>query len=85
MLLRAAALRATRPIFQRGLTTTAARMAPALKEGDRVPSVTFKARVRDPQLVAAGESNPYDWKDVSSDALFGNGRRVVVFALPGAL
>jgi peroxiredoxin len=42
-----------------------------LKEGDKIPSVTFRTR-------ADG-----DWKDVTSDDLFGN-KRVVMFALPGA-
>ncbi len=43
----------------------------AKKAGDKVPSVTFRTR-------ADG-----DWKDVSTDDIFG-GKRVVVFALPGA-
>lgn len=50
------------------------------KEGERVPSVTFKTRVRDESV--PGE-NPYRWQDVTSDELFA-GRRLVVFALPGA-
>ena len=41
------------------------------KEGQRVPSLTFKTREN------------YDWGRVESDALFG-GRNVVVFSLPGA-
>lgn len=41
------------------------------KEGQRVPSVTFKTREN------------YDWGSVGSDALFA-GRSVVVFSLPGA-
>lgn len=43
----------------------------AKKAGDKVPSVTFRTR-------ADG-----DWKDVSTDDIF-SGKRVVVFALPGA-
>ena len=43
----------------------------AKKEGDKVPSVTFRTR-------ADG-----DWKDVSTDDIF-SGKRVVVFSLPGA-
>lgn len=52
----------------------------SLKEGDKVPSVTFKARVRNPSLPGP---NPFEWKDVSSEDLF-KGKRAVVFALPGA-
>lgn len=42
-----------------------------LKEGDRVPGVTFRVR------------EDGTWKAVTSDELF-DGKRVVVFALPGA-
>ncbi|GKY95723.1 hypothetical protein MPSEU_000533100 [Mayamaea pseudoterrestris] len=50
------------------------------KEGDKVPQVTFKtrARIEDP-----GNPNPFDWKDRTTDDLF-KGKRVVLFALPGA-
>ena len=41
------------------------------KEGQRVPSVTFRTR------------DGHEWVDVKSDDLF-NGRTVVVFSLPGA-
>ena len=51
----------------------------SLKKGDTIPNVTFKARVRDESI---GGSNPFDWKDVSTDDLFKN-KRAVVFALPG--
>ena len=51
----------------------------SLKKGDTIPNVTFKARVRDDSI---GGSNPFDWKDVSTDDLFKN-KRAVVFALPG--
>lgn len=44
-------------------------------EGKQVPSVVFKTRSQD--------NGDYDWKDVSSDELF-KGKKVVVFALPGA-
>jgi len=47
--------------------------------GDTVPTVTFKTRVR----IESDDSNPFDWKDVSSDDLF-KGKRVVLFGLPGA-
>ncbi len=41
------------------------------KEGSRIPKVTFRAR------------HDGDWKDINSEAFFA-GRRVAVFALPGA-
>jgi peroxiredoxin len=47
---------------------------------NNVPQVTFKTRVRDESV--EGE-NPFRWQDVSSDDIF-SGRRVVIFALPGA-
>lgn len=49
-------------------------------EGDSVPSMTFKCRVRIPE---SAEENPFDWKDVASDELF-KGKRVAIFCLPGA-
>ncbi len=48
--------------------------------GKKVPSVTFRTRVRDE---AVGGPNPFRWQDVSSQDYFG-GKRVVVFSLPGA-
>ena len=45
-----------------------------------VPNVVFKTRVRDESIEG---SNPYRWQDVSSDDIFA-GKKVVVFALPGA-
>jgi peroxiredoxin len=51
-----------------------------LAEGARVPSVTFKTRVRDESV---GGDNPYRWQDVTSDEIF-KGKTVVVFGLPGA-
>lgn len=49
-------------------------------QGRRVPDVTFKTRVRDDSV---GGENPYRWQDLTSRELFG-GKRVVLFALPGA-
>lgn len=49
-------------------------------EGRRIPQVVFKTRERDETI---GGDNPYRWRDVTSDEIFG-GRRVVVFSLPGA-
>lgn len=46
----------------------------------RVPDVVFKTRVRDESL---GGENPFRWQDLSSREIF-DGKRVVVFALPGA-
>ncbi len=45
-----------------------------------VPAVTFKTRVRNE---AIDGPNPFEWKDLSSDKVF-KGKRVVLFALPGA-
>ena len=45
-----------------------------------VPNVTFKTRVRDKN---AEGPNKFDWKDLTSDEIF-NGKKVVLFALPGA-
>lgn len=46
----------------------------------RVPSVTFKTRVRDESVDGP---NPFRWQDRTSDEIF-NGRKVIVFSLPGA-
>jgi peroxiredoxin len=46
----------------------------------KVPQVVFKTRVRDESI---GGDNPFRWQDVSTDEIFA-GKRVVVFALPGA-
>ena len=46
----------------------------------KVPQITFKTRVRDESVEGP---NPFRWQDVNSDDIFA-GKRVVVFALPGA-
>ncbi|PIO08006.1 peroxiredoxin [Candidatus Pacearchaeota archaeon CG10_big_fil_rev_8_21_14_0_10_34_12] len=51
-----------------------------MTKGKKVPSVVFKTRVKDESIY--GE-NPFKWQDVSSDEIF-KGKRIVVFALPGA-
>lgn len=46
----------------------------------QVPDVTFKTRVRDESVEGP---NPFRWQDVNSKSIF-DGKKVVVFALPGA-
>ncbi len=46
----------------------------------RVPTVTFKTRVRNDALEGP---NPFEWKMLTSDEIF-KGKKVVLFALPGA-
>ncbi|MCE6952735.1 peroxiredoxin [Cereibacter sphaeroides] len=48
--------------------------------GSKLPSVTFRTRVRDESL---GGPNPFRWQDMTTEDYFG-GKRVVLFALPGA-
>lgn len=47
---------------------------------EKIPHVTFKTRVRDESVDGP---NPFRWQDTTSQKIFG-GRKVVVFALPGA-
>ncbi len=47
---------------------------------NRVPEIVFKTRVRDESVDGP---NPFRWQDISSDDIFA-GKKVVVFALPGA-
>lgn len=60
-----------------------------MKEGCKLPEVTFKFRVRtdgkeityvDPDN---GGANPFEWKDVTTSDIFA-GKRIVLFSLPGA-
>lgn len=59
------------------------------KVGQCVPGVNFRYRVRtDGEDICFvnrenGGENPFDWKDVTTADIF-NGKRVVVFSLPGA-
>jgi len=48
--------------------------------GSKLPSVTFHTRVRDESL---GGPNPFRWQDMTTEDYFA-GKRVVLFALPGA-
>jgi peroxiredoxin len=45
-----------------------------------VPNVTFHIRVRNEAL---GGPNPFEWKSIASSDIFA-GKRIVLFALPGA-
>jgi len=45
-----------------------------------IPDITFKTRVRDESI---GGDNPFRWQDVPSRDVFA-GKRIVLFALPGA-
>lgn len=46
----------------------------------QVPDVVFKTRVRDESVPGP---NPFRWQDLSSTEIF-EGRKVIVFSLPGA-
>ena len=45
-----------------------------------IPSVKFKTRVREKD---SKESNPYIWKDISTDEYFKD-KKIILFSLPGA-
>lgn len=51
-----------------------------ITEGNPVPQVVFKTRVRDESV---GGENPFRWQDLSTDEIF-KGKKVIVFSLPGA-
>lgn len=51
-----------------------------MQPGVKLPEVTFRTRVRDESL---GGPNPYRWEDKTTSDYFA-GKRVVLFALPGA-
>lgn len=48
--------------------------------GRKLPNVVFKTRVRDESI---GGDNPYTWEDKTTSDYF-DGKRVVLFSLPGA-
>lgn len=51
-----------------------------IEKGATLPECYFRTRVRDESV---GGANPYRWEDLSTDDYF-KGKRVVLFALPGA-
>lgn len=51
-----------------------------MKAGVTLPQITFHTRVRDESI---GGDNPFKWEDKTTDDYF-KGKRVVMFALPGA-
>lgn len=55
-------------------------MNPKNMEGQKVPNVILKTRVRDENI---GGQNPYRWQDVATDEIFKN-KKTVIFSLPGA-
>ena len=55
-----------------------------IEVGQKLPQdITFYMRVRDENMAAQGDENPYIWQMVNSTDLFAD-KRVVLFALPGA-
>ena len=61
--------------------TNASKTSILMHMKQRVPEVVFKTRVRDESI--AGD-NPFRWQDRNTADIFA-GKRVVLFALPGAL
>ena len=51
-----------------------------MRKGDRLPDVTFKTRVRDESIEGP---NPFRWEDKTTADYF-DGKRVILFSLPGA-
>lgn len=51
-----------------------------MQPGAKLPSVTFQTRVRDESI---GGPNPFRWQEMTTEDYFA-GKRVVLFALPGA-
>lgn len=49
-------------------------------EGQNVPDITFKTRVKDESIQG---QNPFIWKDVKSEDIFKD-KKIVLFSLPGA-
>jgi len=53
-----------------------------IRKGDKLPDVTFRTRVRDPELEGK-DPNPFKWEDKTTADYFA-GKRVILFSLPGA-
>lgn len=51
-----------------------------ITEGNPVPQVIFKTRVRDESVPG---DNPFRWQDLTTDEVF-KGKKIVLFSLPGA-
>lgn len=51
-----------------------------ITEGNKVPQVTFKTRVRDESVEGP---NPFRWQDLKTSDIF-KGKNIVLFSLPGA-
>ena len=51
-----------------------------IRKGDTLPNCTFRTRVRDESIE---DPNPFRWEDKTTEDYF-KGKRVVLFALPGA-
>jgi len=63
-------------------TSTPSAWTTPAKEGKSIPDMTFKTRTRRPKK-STEDTNPFDWKDVTTASLF-KGKRSVIFSLPGA-
>lgn len=51
-----------------------------LQEGDRLPPVTLKTRVR---VIGAESGKDFVWKQITTEDLF-KGKRIALFSIPGA-
>lgn len=60
-------------------TTVSSETDHVLKEGMKLPNVTFKTRVR----IESSDENPFEWKDMTTNDYF-KGKRCILFSLPGA-
>ena len=54
-----------------------------MKEGFKIPKVTFRTRIGDEEETDGGCAIGGQWKNVTTDDYF-KGKRVVLFSLPGA-
>ena len=51
-----------------------------IREGDKIPSIYFKVRVR---VLGAEAGKEFVWKEISTEELF-KGKRIAMFSIPGA-